>query len=173
MVYTIGLSLTWLLLANGCIPDIFINLVSMHHHLTAKLARHHCTFMCDVGVISMHPVWAWLCNCQTAKICARNLCQRPIHENFVLQNFLTIQYILHTLYSIQVYYMRSMTTDYSTGTFYWLLYTVQCSFLVHTYIIYLYIYKKLNEFIVKRQKVFPYQKYTGCTQSLRSMLSIV
>ena len=55
-VYNIRLSLTWQLLANGCIPDIIINLVSMHHHLNAKLTRHHC----NVGVVSIHPVWAWL-----------------------------------------------------------------------------------------------------------------
>ena len=48
-------SLTWLLLANG---SIFINLVSTHHRLNAKLARHHRTFTCDVGVVSIHPVWA-------------------------------------------------------------------------------------------------------------------
>ena len=34
----------------------------------AKLARHHCTFTCDVGVVSIHPVWAWFCDRQTAKI---------------------------------------------------------------------------------------------------------
>ena len=67
MVYNIGLSLTWLLFANGCIPDIFINLVSTHHRLNAKLARHHCTFMCDVGVVSIHPVWAWLCDLEPRK----------------------------------------------------------------------------------------------------------
>ena len=54
----IGLSLTWLLLANGCIPDIFINVVSMYHRFNSKLAHPHCTFTCDACAVSIHPVWA-------------------------------------------------------------------------------------------------------------------
>ena len=57
----------------------------------AKLARHHYTFTCDVGVVSVHPVWAWLCDRRTAKIFPRNLCQRPIRENFVPRKFLAIR----------------------------------------------------------------------------------
>ena len=77
-------------------PDIFISMVSMHHRFNTKLARHHCTFTCDVGVVSIHPVWVWLCDHWTAKTFSRSLCQWPIRENFVPQKLLTIQYRICT-----------------------------------------------------------------------------
>ena len=88
MVHNIGLSLTWLLLTNGCIPGIFIypcTITSMLNSLT-----HNCTFMCDVSVVSIIQYGCGFAIIEP-KTFLWNLCQRPIYENFVPRKFLAIR----------------------------------------------------------------------------------
>ena len=169
MVYNIGLSLTWLLLANGCIPDIFINLVSTHHCLNAKLARHHFTFTCDVGEVSMHPVWEWLCDCRTAQIFCKIFASGQAVKTLSRKNFSPygtshVLFIPYKCTTCVVWLQTTVQEHNFTDA------TVHCAMfklLVHTFLIYLYIYEKLNEFIVRCHKKCSH------TQSLCSMLSIV
>ena len=52
MSSNIGLSLTWLLLlTNSCIPEYFINLVSMHHRTLNSLA---------ITALPRVIMWVWL-----------------------------------------------------------------------------------------------------------------
>ena len=80
-------------------PRIFINVVSTHHRFDTKLTRHHWTFTSGVGVVSIHPVWAWLCNRRTVKIFREILARGQSTENFFLAKNFSPYGILPTTFS--------------------------------------------------------------------------
>ena len=85
-VYNIGHSLTWPRYLHKCG-------IHTHHCFNTKLARHHCTLMCDVGVVSIHPVWVWLCDRWTVKTFFTKSLPVANSRRFVPRKLLAIQYM--------------------------------------------------------------------------------